>query len=779
MKLLLKHIVRSILKAPLQPLLILLTVVLSVATTVTSLRMQSVIVDHAETKASVGTELGDVVIGIGPKARLRVLFERDAERVVGEDGAVLGEFSFTAFYDNGQANRAVYASGIDLLRAEEYFNFSYVSGDVNENKNLRTSAVLSKAFAEKNGLSVGDKLVLNVLGETKELTVQAIAKKTGILSEKDLLVSEDVLSNVLKKWIPVFSIFPNTVKIQNRLMIDVYDDAKIADVSARLNESRTFADQAVTETYHTNSRDFTVYIQTMAITVMMVLVILLTVILLSTCMLLMQRQRGAEYAQFCSVGAPRSVLWRMQTMEAMLYAVIGSIGGVLLAPWMIERASSAFEWVEEPVLMRGRDAMVGVMLAVLLMLLCTLVTLFSQRKYSLAEWLNLSGDRQKKGSHPIVASVMAGVSGILIAATYLIDSRYRAPIGFASAFSIVVFLYFFVPIVVGNVMHFVEFLLEKRSRNGCFLLAVKNLRHHVSLLHVARLVTLLLSVLLVITVCSSQMEKQTNSMRGTLTSDLVGVNVPEKLRNEIEAMPQVKSTACVKYFPDVIVEGYNVIAGLSLSGEAQDCVSKDFCPKKLPTGNEAVLSEGIAAILDAKVGDVFTMEIRGEKNQFVLSEILPTALSSIYFNAADMGFLQNELYCITFHDEYRNQETLEKLSATLETSGAILVDREALFDSMPQTLSGFLFLLQASVSISTVLAVIGGVNVLYSQYRARREERALLRMMGMTRAKMLVMHVWELLLLATLSLLLAVIFGAGICMIVDTIARSFGIVMFL
>ena len=150
-------------------------------------------------------------------------------------------------------------------------------------------------------------------------------------------------------------------------------------------------------------------------------------------------------------------------------------------------------------------------------------------------------------------------------------------------------------------------------------------------------------------------------------------------------MPEVKATAGLKFVRTVVVDGINIAVGLSVTGNAQDCLSDVYCLSKLPTGNEVVLSEGVAALLNAKVGDELSIEVLGESYTFTLSEILSTSLCMVYFNAADMGILQDDLYCITLQDGCRNQETLELITATLETSGALLLEPEELFETMPHT----------------------------------------------------------------------------------------------
>ena len=97
MRLLWKHLLRSSRRAPLQPLLICLTVLLSVTLTVTTASLSLWISDYIRQNNEQEQELGDILITAKGNSNSRFLFPEDAEALLGEDGRVVGEFKLTGF----------------------------------------------------------------------------------------------------------------------------------------------------------------------------------------------------------------------------------------------------------------------------------------------------------------------------------------------------------------------------------------------------------------------------------------------------------------------------------------------------------------------------------------------------------------------------------------------------------------------------------------------------------------------------------------------------------
>ena len=120
MRLFFKHLYRSVLRAPLQPLLILLTVIASTAIAVTAFRMPTMYAAHLAEMYGGRGALGDLTVTLRGDSNTRLLFAEDAEELLGDTGEVLGEFRLSGYMGEGSETRAVAVSAVDLLRADAF-----------------------------------------------------------------------------------------------------------------------------------------------------------------------------------------------------------------------------------------------------------------------------------------------------------------------------------------------------------------------------------------------------------------------------------------------------------------------------------------------------------------------------------------------------------------------------------------------------------------------------------------------------------------------------------
>ena len=101
MKLLGKHIFRSIKARPYQPLVITLIISLCVAVMIISVILPINIYKNESEALGVDAWTPDLTVSLKATSDLRLLFEDDVEAAIDEGGEVLGEFSLTGFSELG------------------------------------------------------------------------------------------------------------------------------------------------------------------------------------------------------------------------------------------------------------------------------------------------------------------------------------------------------------------------------------------------------------------------------------------------------------------------------------------------------------------------------------------------------------------------------------------------------------------------------------------------------------------------------------------------------
>ena len=99
MRIFCKHIFRSIIRAPLQSLLIVLTLAIATSSFLVSAKSFIAIRDDIQEKIVADNYASDITVKLSSRSDLRILFEDDIKDVVGDKGKVVGEFALDGLCD--------------------------------------------------------------------------------------------------------------------------------------------------------------------------------------------------------------------------------------------------------------------------------------------------------------------------------------------------------------------------------------------------------------------------------------------------------------------------------------------------------------------------------------------------------------------------------------------------------------------------------------------------------------------------------------------------------
>ncbi len=773
MRVFFKHLLRTLLRAPVQPLLILLTVVASTAIAVTAFRLPAMFTSHLYEVYGAEAELGDLTVLLRGDSDTRMLFSEDAEAIVGGEGAGLGEFRLTGFTRGEDGLRPLALSAVELTRADAFYQFHYLEYGEFTAQNLRSSAVISESLSRELGLSVGDSLNLRVLETEYTFLVQAIAANEGLLTETDLLVPITSLTQALSVRVPAIGALGDSFLPYTRLLIKANDPARVSAIHDRLAASPAFSDKLVETTDPAVKIHSQEVIQNVALWIPALLLLILTALLVSTSLKLLQSGRSLEYGIFRSCGATVGQLSCLQMGESLLYAVLGGIGGVFLSAPLLRVTSLAYAWQTEPVSVGVTGAVFGLLWAVVFMGGSTLIHLCTTRRNE-----KRSGARDGREAAPTRRGAGAVATVLLCLSTVslpLVPPTHRYLSCVAVLLSLVWCVYIVVPVILKAVAGLGIRALSCASRPMPSLwLALKNLRVSAPLSQVARLSVLLLSLLLTIVTCTTVLARQSDQLEDFLIADTLVVNANETLEVLTDSLDGVDATLRFAYFPEVDLESGAVVLGLSLAGDANACVHADILPERIPHAGEIAVSTGIASMEGVRVGDRMTVSVKGCRGDFTVSEIVDTNVSLVYFDAVALG-MKNDTMCV-LTDGSVDREALLSL---VEPYGAAVIGAGDLFGGLSKTMDGYLTLLDDAFLAALTVTLIGVVNLLCEQFRARRSERAVLHLCGATHHGVRRVAVCELTLVLLFAILLSLPLAAVMCRLVDLGARSFGMALFL
>lgn len=782
MRLFWKHILRSFLRRPFQPLLILLTVLLATSITVAGLQLSVVFTEHSHEAMDRDRELGNILITMRGDTDQRLLFPEDAERVVGERGQVLGEFRLSGFLEGEATEQTdepfINLSALDLERADAYYQFHYTEYGSFTEKNLDTSAIISEKMARTYGLSVGDVVRLRVLDTHFSYTVEAVARESGLFKERDMLVSLSSLRRTLASRIPTVASLGTSFSPATRLMINVDEGCDVAALCAALERDPAFASMHVSVTGNRDAVLFLSLMQNIVLWLPCVLLLFLSALMLISCMNFLHAQRGEETALFCAAGASRRHLLLLTVAESGLYGVIGSLMALPLAAGLLRVASGLYEWIDEVIVPTPLICLIGCGASFLLLLGCTVRHFTSRRRLSLAEELQRTTEVAEEPSLKRAAMLPIAILVVCAALLPVVSVRVYYVLSIVMMLFLMWLMYMLLPPLFRSTSRLFQRLLARCTRpHGWMTMGLKNLHGCFALRHVGRVLTLFLALYATLMLSISILQTQLDGLLYSVDADYVAAYADDQAIQRVEEMPQVKNTLQLSYFSAISVEDTYTAIGLSTKGDREGLFSLAYYPEISPTGDEIAISKGFSVLSGKKVGDTLSVTVEGVSHVFTITEILKTNTHMIVFDVETLG-LRYDYLCIDMMSDAPN-DIGATLGATLEERGAFLLGEEEFVQIMGQSIRSHVTLLRGILWIAAGLILLGAVNLLLRQYRERREERTVLMINGMTRAEIIKMHAFELVLLLLLATLFSAVGGLFASALIDLGVRSFGMVLFL
>lgn len=771
-----KHLFRDIRRAVHGPLLILATLILSVAVAVTAFGARNMFAAHADALSLHAQQMGDVLVTLRGDSAVRYLFAEDARELLGDRGEVLGEFRLSAPVEGKEDLGWLSVSAVDIAAADAFYDFTYTAYGSFTAQNLNESVILSETAARRAGVTVGDSLTVTLLSERVTYTVQAVARGEGLLTERDMLISLRGVLRLLSEKAPVIATLGDSFAPCTQLMIHADDPAAVREL---LLADSAFSDKQITLSSEESGNDFLYLVQTVAVWIVALLLFLLSALLIATCLRLLQMRRRREYALFAAAGADRRRLHSLQYLEGGIYALAGALGGVALSYPLMRGMGSLFAWQTEPLTPTVTEVVFGFLFSPALIGICTYLHLRRQRTLCLAEQL---GDAEAVAWHTggtergrLLLPVSTAAALLAVPLSPLSLRYYPAAVGMVL---LPLSVYRVAPLAVRGAARLLDGMTAGCGRlAGWLRLCFKNLKRQTGICHAGGLFAVLMTLLLSAVFCQQVIERQLELLDTTLTADYVVAGASPSLEREIDADEAVAGSADFGMYSRVeLPNGYTVNA-LSVSGDVEQCVSSALLPATLPRGQQVSVPETVAAVLDVSIGDTLSLKWGGNTYALTVVSYLPVSTTMILWDAPALG-LAEDLLCIRLAEGLTEAETESfrlRMSEALEAQGAHLADAEAVYSTVPATLQGFLRLLVYAELFALLLTLTGICNTLVAQYRNRREEWRLLRMAGMTRSALRGMVATELVMLFLIAALCATLAYGGMRFFMDAGMRSFGV----
>ena len=123
MKLFFKHLARSIVKKPLQPIILVFTWTLAIAISIFSLAMRTALEEEMRLGQAAKYGNAQVTVGLNGTSSSRFMFANDVETLLDGEGVAAGTFELPLTV--GKEKKTVFGVAVDFTEFVKIFDFSF------------------------------------------------------------------------------------------------------------------------------------------------------------------------------------------------------------------------------------------------------------------------------------------------------------------------------------------------------------------------------------------------------------------------------------------------------------------------------------------------------------------------------------------------------------------------------------------------------------------------------------------------------------------------------
>ena len=742
MKLLLKHILKSIGKKPLQPLIIILTLALSMATSVFSFTLADTMKDELSATQAAKYGNASFMVSVGNTSSSRFLFADDVLDVLGDSAKAVGGYELPLIL-RGTENTTI-AIATEFKSFCDVFKIDFSEYGTVTAGSLGDVAFISADFAAAHGLSVGDAITVETMGHVKTYRVEGIST-LPFLASHDVMVDISSVVRVFAANSLLFSAIGEDFKPCNKVFVNVSDCEGIdrEEAIALLKSDARFSEKSFEDLADIESRQVNYFVLELIIGFAVALASLLSAVVVFCCFYILANERTDENQAFVYSGAAPKLLWGMQYTEAVLYWLLGAPLGILLAipitkliPHFVGLQYVTVS-IQAPAILKS---------AFILLAVCMLTTTF----------FIVAGQRmRKKGAgHASISPkwivCLLLVLAVLFALMYLLPSGVRLGLLAITLATIVALVFCAVPLLLNCIASAIEKRMKRSQKPSTIALryALKNICSLKLLHNIARLCALIVMIVLTIGLVFVNVEAQIQAFGHVFDADYAVFNATDRCYQKTETFPGA----------DRVSRAYlnQADMGMVLSVEDPAFYTEWLNMDRQPKGNEIVVSVGLAHSHDLTIGDVFKLELDGVEREFVVVEITDVCANYLAINCKDIGLSYNMLL-VKGKEGVSQAQLLNDLSQATASDLAPIAEADTLLARFIAAINTYADAGKILLVVFIIFSLIGTVDIFYESLRARREEFDLYRLAGMSQRNLRRMKVAELI----ITLLFGLIIGFG------------------
>lgn len=729
MKLFFKHLFKSIKNRPLQPFILIFTIMLSVLVCASTLLVGNFINKENDAQQLFYYGKADFTVSLSSTSASRFSFAEDAQEILDGKAIVTGVYEFPLFMLDSGTN--VFCSATDFFSINNIFSYEFYEYLPLTQNAVSDCAFVSSDFAKKFGIELGQTFTAKVLGYQKNYTVHGISQ-TPFLSGCDVLVDITSVMRLLATdslfvgalgddFKPCTTIFGAT---QNGYSPQECIELLQADEQFK---DKTFAvvKDSVKVLSSIEALNFTVYF-------IIGLSLALCVVVTFCCFYIISKERALENILFYTIGAKPFYLNAIQFAEVFIYWLIGTPLGLCLSLPLASVIYSSIGFKFTKFALQPLPFIISAGVILLISLLSALAFIISSQKTKSV----------KKTSMQVVYVLGIGAL-IALTLTFLMNVSLK----FACACAFIALLFFFVffsvPQAVKLLARKIASGLTKKLKNGkrvraSFLYAFKNVEKIDVLQNSCRLLTIIISIILTVSVCIMGGTHNLQLYRNQLSGDFIIYNATKQCEQKLQAVSEIENVYSL-YIGTTNKDGFPLISTSSV-----DAVSEEARLTTLPKNDEAFISFGLSKKTNLSTGDKYSFNIGEKAITVTIKGVLNSCINALFFDSEYFGIPFN-LLTVQGFDGVDKQVLHSAVSGALALEMTTIVSTSEFIEKKIQASELYLNAACFLAPLMILFAFIGFFDNLLESYRARKQEFALYQTAGMTAKEIRLMKVTELL----------------------------------
>ncbi len=751
MRLLLRHILKSILRAPLQTLILIVTIAFS-ATIFTCVSDVSFAISQ-EISISHKASYGEADLAIHPISGNGYVAENSLKKH-SSLGEFSGYFSLPVYDENG----SIMGAGADFYKINEFFDFDLVEVKELKKDELNGSVFISKQLADERNLRVGSQLKLSVLDQEKTYLVSGI-NSFRFFGSYDVLLNAEEAIGKLSSVSPVFSVFSKDNLPLSTVCVKLNEGVNLGAAIERLNSSLNEYGY-VAEKVETTEVDYWIFLTNLLVYVLLAFSCVAAFILVGFSVGIISKKRREEMRAFALCGASQKSIFISFCAEIFLCLIIGVCLGLTTAYFILNNLLSVnFEFFKLTLSFRG------IITAVLCELLMTVILLFRFKKES-------SSLEVKKPKSLAKLWLIAFIFGIgLLAISFFLKPSARLYTAIVCSVLIVLAVVFGVPALIKLLAKLIVRLSSKLNEKirPTLWLSAKNTLETGELQNVYRILATVFSLIMVMNVSVAFSQSQIDGFCDFFKADYVVYGAGSDAQAAVENLKGTKQVEYAFFIKGYFKDGKNAMLA--------DCSNAEFLsdyPQVYPTGNGIILNKSICSLYGVSIGD--DIEITFNTNQkmtFVLQGYTDNPVGIGYINSAAVGLKKDVLLLRGEGADY-----LKTLTKTLQPFGAVVQEKTALLRTQIHLASSFNNVIRVYGILIFTITLTGSLNLAWVCYMRRRQHFKALRTVGVTKKELTLTVIFEWVGIIIAVSTIAFVCGDLLTLCLDGALNAFGQTLF-